>query len=109
MLLPANVFPPMQVITAWSAVAFELKITNAPVVTVKTALPAVVLSLKLASAESLTMIAASAAVELSKKNKWPGKLPMLLAAKLALPAEADPLKEIRPPLALKDVRLPALP
>ena len=99
---------PLHVAIAWSALLLVPKIRSPPLITVNAALPAVVLSLKLASA-LLTVIVASAAVDVSKKNRWPGKIPMLLITKLALPADADPLKETNPPLAAKEVRFPAVP
>src|SRR5438128_10289766 len=107
--LPTVPGAPLQVATAWSALLLVPKSTNPPVTAVNTALPAVVLSLKLACPWLLSVIVASAAVEVLRKPIWAGKIPTLLTTKLALPAEAEPLKENSPPFAVKDARFPAVP
>ena len=107
--LPTVPGAPLQTATALSALLLVPKGTNLPVIAVNTALPAVALSPKLASPKLLTVIVASAAVEVLKKNSSAGKIPTLLTTKLALPAEADPLKENSPPFATKDIRSPAVP
>ncbi len=71
MLLPVNMFPPTQVITAWSTVALGKKEINALVVTVNIALAAVALPEKLTCVPLLAVTVALAAVVSSEKSIEP--------------------------------------